>query len=309
MTSKSPVRSCQDIDETALSYAEIKALCAGNPLIAEKMTLDNDVSKLKLLKAEHQSQHYRLEDDLLTHFPEKIANIKERIAGIEADILSYNAEVEKLEALKTGDTTPFPSMTIGGTVYAEKEAAAKKLLELLVPTNVHIDSVIGEYMGFKMTLQTESFFGMSEKQFVLKLRGNMTYQTDLGKDAFGNITRINHTLSSLPDKLAGAKSVLEETLKQQAAAKEELQTPFSGEAELAAKEARLAELNAELNIDDRGSEGITMTVTNDEETEDFEEDEPQYAYGKRKPSILDNLKNYSSKNADLRGFGKGEQER
>jgi hypothetical protein len=104
MTSKSPVRSCQDIDETALSYAEIKALCAGNPLIAEKMTLDNDVSKLKLLKAEHQSQHYRLEDDLLTHFPEKIANIKERIAGIEADIVSYNAEVEKLEALKTGDT-------------------------------------------------------------------------------------------------------------------------------------------------------------------------------------------------------------
>jgi hypothetical protein len=176
--------------------------------------LDNDVSKLKLLKAEHQSKHYRLEDDLLTHFPEKIANIKERIAGIEANIVSYNTEVEKFEAFKIGDTTPFPTMTIGGTVYAEKEAASK----------------------------------------------------------------------------------------------EKLQMPFSGEAELAAKETPLAALNAELNIDDRGSEGITMTVTNDEENEEFGEGEPQYAYGKRKPSILDNLKNYSSKNADLRGFGKGEQE-
>jgi hypothetical protein len=275
MSSKSPVRSCEDVDETALSYAEIKALCAGNPLIAEKMNLDIDVAKLRMLKADHQSQHYRLEDDLLKRFPEQITSVKERITGIEKDVAMYGAEAAKLVSTQTGidgkiksaTTAAFAGMTINGVTHEEKEPAGKALLEACKTVTDKNDKPIGEYMGFKMSLRFDSF----NKQFQLYLRGSMTYQVDLSTDTFGNITRINNALNDLPKKLEGAKAQLETVLIQQEAAKVELAKPFMLGDELNEKEARLALLNAELNIDGNGG----MDVINDTDTrdEDFEPDE------------------------------------
>jgi len=251
MTSKTPLRCCEDVDETALSYAEIKALCAGNPLIAEKMNLDVEVAKLRLLKADYKSQHYKLEDDLLQHYPAQITAVKERIAGIEKDLILYTAEKEKLSNLQThtsGAVTasaPFAGMVIHGTTYTEKESAAKALLEACKEVKKDTDVPIGEYMGFKMSLTFESF-GQSIK---LHLRGAMTYEATLGTDALGNITRINNTLAGMPERLENVKAHLERLHEQQAAAKEELKKPFTLADQLAEKEARLALLNAELNIE------------------------------------------------------------
>jgi hypothetical protein len=271
MSSKSPVRSCEDVDETALSYAEIKALCAGNPLIAEKMNLDIEVAKLRMLKSEHQSQHYRLEDDLLKRFPEQITSVKERIAGIEKDISAYTAEAAKLVNIQTGidgnvtsaTTAAFAGMTINGATYAEKEPAGNALLEACKTVTDKTEKPIGEYMGFKMSLCYERFYN----QFHLCLRGSMTYQAELGTDAFGNITRINNVLSDLPKKLEGAKSNLDNILTQQEAAKDELAKPFALADELTEKEARLALLNAELNIDGNGG----LDVLNDTDTREESE--------------------------------------
>ena len=155
MPSKSPVRSCEDVDETALSYAEIKALCAGNPLIAEKMNLDVEVAKLRMLKADHQSQHCRLEDDLMKRYPEQIASVTERIAGIEKDIAMYAAISEKSMVIQTGmggaatATAKFAGMTVNGVEYAEKEPAAKALLEACKGVTDRMDKPVGEYMGSK----------------------------------------------------------------------------------------------------------------------------------------------------------------
>ena len=270
MSSKSPVRSCEDVDETALSYAEIKALCAGNPLIAEKMNLDNEVAKLRMLKAEHKSQHYRLEDDLLKRFPEQIKSVTERIAGIEKDITMYAAEKEKCVELQTGlggavsASTKFPGMVINGVAHAEKEPASKALLEACKEVKGrNTEYPVGEYMGFKMSLQYESF----GQQINLLMRGAMTYKIELGTDALGNITRINNALDKLPERLDGAKSTLENLNKQSEAAKVELSKPFEQEAELAEKEARLALLNADLNIDGDGG----MEILNDAESRDSDD--------------------------------------
>jgi hypothetical protein len=186
MSSKSPVRSCEDVDETALSYAEIKALCAGNPLIAEKMELDIEVAKLRMLKADHQSQHYRLEDSLLKTFPQQITSIKERISGIETDIAAYAVEKEKCtEVTMTGGaasvSSKFAGMTINGKHYTEKEPAAKALLESCKGVTDKADKPIGDYMGFKMSVRFDSF----SQQFSVLLRGQMTYAVDLGTDAGG----------------------------------------------------------------------------------------------------------------------------
>jgi hypothetical protein len=215
MSSKSPVRSCEDVDETALSYAEIKALCAGNPLIAEKMNLDNEVSRMRLLRSEYRSQHYRLEDSLLKHFPQQIASVTERIAGIEKDIAHYTAEKEKCFEVVTvnGSTSAsqkFPGMTTNGVTHAEKEPAGKALLECCKGVTDKSDKFVGEYMGFKMSVAFDSF----SKQFKLLLRGNLTYQLDLGTDAFGNITRINNALDDLPKRLEGQRSQLDNLHKQ-----------------------------------------------------------------------------------------------
>jgi hypothetical protein len=266
MSSKSPVRSCDDVDETALSYAEIKALCAGNPLIAEKMALDNDVAKLRMLKSEYKSQHYRLEDSLIKTYPQQIKAVTERIAGIEKDIAAYAAEKEKYVMVTTvgsaaSVTTKFPGMTINGVTHTEKEPAAKALLEACKGIKGRETELpVGEFMGFKLSLSYASF----GQTINLLMRGAMTYQTELGTDAFGNITRITNALDKLPERLEGQKSQLANYEKQVAAAKEELAKPFSMEEELQVKEARLALLNADLNIDGDGG----LDVLNDPENRD-----------------------------------------
>jgi hypothetical protein len=264
MSSKSPVRSCDDCDETALSYAEIKALCAGNPLIAEKMALDNDVAKLRMLKSEYRSQRYRLEDSLIKTYPQQIKAAKERIAGIEADIAAYTAEKEKCTEITMTNgaasvTTKFPGMVINGVTHTEKEPAAKALLEACKGIKGRETELpVGEFMGFKLSLSYASF----GQTINLMMRGAMTYQTELGADAFGNIARITNALDKLPERLDGQKSQLANYEKQVLAAKEELAKPFSMEEELQTKEARLALLNADLNIDGDGD----MDVLNDPET-------------------------------------------
>jgi hypothetical protein len=320
MSSKSPVRSCDDVDETALSYSEIKAVCAGNPLIAEKMALDNDVAKLRMLRAEHRSQHYRLEDSLLKTFPQQIKSVTERIDGAEKDIAAYAAQKELCHDMKLADgaasaSARFPGMVVNGVAHAEKEPAGKALLEACKGATDKSERAIGEYMGFKMSLSFDSF----SKQFKLWLRGNLTYQLDLGTDAFGNITRINNALDDLPKRLDGMRSQLADCNKQMAAAKEELAMPFPQEAELADKEARLALLNADLNIDGDGG----FDVLNDDENrgepdggqrhrgdtrddnsygdEQDECDDPlprADAYGrtaKSAPSFLDNIRSMGSR--------------
>jgi hypothetical protein len=266
MSSKSPVRSCDDVDETALSYAEIKALCAGNPLIAEKMALDNDVAKLRMLKSEYKSQHYRLEDSLIKTYPQQIKAVTERIAGIEKDIAAYAAEKEKCTQVTMAGgaasvETKFPGMIINGVAYTEKEPAAKALLEACKGIKGRETELpVGEFMGFRLSLSYASF----GQTINLLMRGTMTYQTELGTDAFGNITRITNALDKLPERLQGSREQLANYEKQVAAAKEELAKPFSLEDELQAKEARLALLNADLNIDGDGD----MDVLNDPDNRD-----------------------------------------
>jgi len=324
MSSKSPVRSCEDVDETALSYAEIKALCAGNPLIAEKMNLDNEVAKLRMLKSEHQSQHYRLEDGLLKQFPEQITSVKERIAGIEKDIAIYTAQKGKCVEVQTGDTgsalvsAQFPGMTVDGTAYSEKEPAAKALLEACKGVKGrNTDVFIGEYMDFKMSLRYESF----GSQINLLLRGAMTYQIELGTDALGNLTRLSHALDKLPERLEGAQLQLDNLNKQVEAAKLELAKPFEQEPELQEKEARLALLNADLNIDGDGGLDVVNDTENrnapgndfsdEPEDDSYDEDRPditrsgihfgynrepdrEAASAKAKPSILDGIRSFDS---------------
>jgi len=321
MTSKSPVRSCEDVDETALSYAEIKALCAGNPLIAEKMNLDIEVTKLRMLKSEHQSLQHRLEDDLMTNFPKKITAVTERINGIERDAKAYSEVKAKYTDMRivSGNasvTSKFAGMTINNITYNEKEPAAKALLEACKGLTGRDEKWIqGEYMGFELSLQ---YAGGFDKQVNLLLRRILTYKVDLGTDAFGNITRINNALDSLPDRLDGAKDELANIQKQQDAAKLEIEKPFALSDELAEKEARLAMLNAELNIDGEGYFDIVSNSderdSDDEKREDIieenyddyeSEDEEVYDYNYSrtpqlvpaksvKPSIIDGLRDYES---------------
>ena len=177
MSSKSPVRSCDDVDETALSYAEIKALCAGNPLIAEKMALDNDVAKLRMLKSEYRSQHFRLEDSLLMTFPQQIVSVTERIAGIEQDIAAYSTVKEKHTEVTTANgaasaTVRFPGMTINGVAHIEKEPAAKALLEACKTVKGREAMDVGEYCGFQMSVTFDSF----NTAYNLTLKGAISYQ-------------------------------------------------------------------------------------------------------------------------------------
>ena len=272
MSSKSPMRSCEDVDETSLSYAEIKALCAGNPLIAEKMALDNDVAKLRMLKSEYQNQRYRLEDSLLKRYPERITSVTERIAGIEKDIAMYNKIKEKSVDVQksltsTAISAKFPGMIINDVTYNEKEPAAKALLESCKGIkDKNTEMPLGEFMGFKTSLKYEPF----GQQINLLLRGAITYQVELGTDALGNITRINNNLDKLPERLESAKLQLENINKQVEAAKFEICKPFEQETELQEKEARLALLNSDLNIDGDGGFDV-MNDTENLDAEDFVE--------------------------------------
>jgi N12 class adenine-specific DNA methylase len=237
MTSKSPVRSCEDIDETALSYAEIKALCAGDERIKEKMDLDIDVSKLRLLKASHQSQQYRLEDNLLKYFPEQIERNKGFIAGLEADMKTLAEHPHPKDG--------FVGMVVRGDTLTDKDNAGAAILEACKEVKGIDPLEIGSYRGFTMSLSVENF----AKDFILTLKGQMTHRVTLGTDARGNLTRIDNALAAMPERLKNVHSQLDNLYSQMAAAKSEIGKPFPQEAELQEKSARLAELNALLDID------------------------------------------------------------
>ena len=238
MTSKSPVRSCDDVDEQALSYAEIKALCAGNPLIREKMDLDVDVAKLKVLRADYQSKHFRLEDQLLKYFPAEIEAQQSRNKGFEADIQTVEAHPLPEEG--------FVGIELAGKHYAEKADAGEALLALCKEIKSTDGIPIGSYRGFQMELSYNTF----EKQFQITLKGEMSHRVSLGTDARGNLTRLDNALAGIPGRLERGREQLENLRNQQAAAQVELTKPFPQEAELAEKSARLAELDAALSMED-----------------------------------------------------------
>ncbi|WP_410795780.1 helicase-related protein [Paenibacillus sp. J5C2022] len=250
MTSKSPVRSAEDIDETALSYAEVKALATGNPYIKEKMDLDIQVSKLKLLKANHLSQRYALEDRLLKLLPQQIKSTAERIEGYEQDVAMYVRA--KATVQENADESNFPGMVIKDFTYTERTAAGEALLDACKGMTSPDPQAVGSYLGFSLWLSFDSF----HKEYKVMLRGALSHTTTLGADAGGNITRINNTLSDLPAKLEHAREQLVTLQKQMGTAKEQIETPFEKEQELQTKTARLSELNALLNMDKRENEGV-----------------------------------------------------
>ena len=239
MTSKSPVRSCEDIDEAALSYAEIKALCAGDERIREKMDLDVDVARLRLMKANHQSQQYRLEDNILRHFPAQIEENKGFLSGLEADMRTLEAHPHPKDG--------FAGMEVKGDLLTDKDNAGAAILEAFKDAKGLEPVPIGSYRGFSMSLTVENF----GKDFILTLKGRMSHRVELGKDARGNLVRIDNALAQMPERYKTVQGRLENVQAQLATAKAELGKPFPQEAELKEKSARLAELNAELNIDDQ----------------------------------------------------------
>ena len=255
MTSKSPMRSCDDIDEQALSYAEIKALCAGDPRIREKMDLDVQVAKLKVLRGDFQNQKYRLEDKLLKTFPEEIQKQKTRIAALQQD--------SQIAAAYPQDKENFCGMTIKGMVYDDKKAAGERLLLARQEMPNADMMLLGTYRGFELNIRFDSF--KNEHQAVL--RAELSYPVSLGDDARGNITRLDNAIDNFADRIADAENALQNLEQQKQAAEVEVAKPFAQEEELAEKSARLAELNALLNIDrDRSSSQDTPEETEETET-------------------------------------------
>ena len=288
MTSKSPVRSCDDVDEQALSYAEIKALCAGNPLIREKMDLDVEVARLKVLKADHQSQQYRLEDKLLKVFPADIERNKGYIAGFQKDLETLAAHPLPKE--------DFVGMEVKGRRFTDKEQAGEAILAACKEYKGGDAAIpIGSYRGFAMELTYDSF----RKDFEIILKGSMSHRSTLGTDARGNITRLDNCLAAMPDRLQKVQDTLDNLYKQQAAAKEEVGKPFPQEAELREKSARLAELDAALNMDERD---VPVEAADAGEVFDVVAvAETRTAYGKEeKPSVLAQLKEKAEQAAEYR---------
>ena len=276
MTSKSPVRSCDDVDEQALSYAEIKALCAGNPLIKEKMDLDVQVAKLKVLKADHQSQKFRLQDKLLTKFPADIQETNAHIAGLKADA--------QLAAAHPQGKEEFCGMTIKGVTYDEKKTAGERLVLACSELPNAEEKVIGSYRGFELSLRFDAF--RTEYQALLK--GQRKYTIPLGTDPLGNIIRLDNSLNNFPEHINSAENELATLHQQQAAAQIEMEKPFPQEKELAEKSARLAELNAQLDVDEKSHEP--------EQDEEEPEDTP------RRPSVLAALEEKSDKPEPVKPF-------
>ena len=255
MTSKSPMRSCDDIDEQALSYAEVKALCAGDPRIREKMDLDVQVAKLKVLRGDFQNQKYRLEDKLLKTFPEEIQKQKTRIAALQQD--------SQIAATHPQDKENFCGMTIKGMVYDDKKAAGERLLLARQEMPNADMMLLGTYRGFELNIRFDSF--KNEHQAVL--RAELSYPVSLGDDARGNITRLDNAIDNFADRIADAENALQNLEQQKQAAEVEVAKPFAQEEELAEKSARLAELNALLNIDrDRSSSQDAPEETEETET-------------------------------------------
>jgi len=276
MTSKSPVRSCEDVDEQALSYAEIKALCAGNPLIKEKMDLDVQVAKLKVLKADHQSQKFRLQDKLLTKFPADIRETNAYIAGVKADAQLAAAHPQVQEG--------FCGMTIKGVTYDEKKTAGERLVLACSELPNAEEKVIGSYRGFELSLRFDTF--RSEYQAILK--GERRYPVALGTDPLGNIIRLDNSLNNFPERINSAENELATLHQQQAAAQIEVEKPFPQEEELAEKSARLAELNAQLDVDEKSHEP--------------EQDEEEQENVSRRPSVLAALEEKSDKPEPVKPF-------
>ena len=261
MTSKSPVRSCDDVDETALSFAEIKALCAGDPRIKERMDLDVEVSRLKLMKADHQSKQYRLEDQLLKYFPEEIEKHKGFIKGFESDLEVLAAHPHPEDG--------FAGMEIRGDLLTDKENAGAALLDACKEVKTSDPVQIGSYRGYAMSVE----FSAWKQEYTLLLKGQMTHRATLGTDPRGNLTRIDNALAQMPQRLEAAKAQLDNLYQQQAAAKEEVGKPFLYEEELKNKNARLVELDTLLNIDGKGPAHAEAVVAKS-----------------TRPSVLDHLK-------------------
>ena len=291
MTSKSPVRACEDVDDTALSYAEIKALATGNPYIKEKMDLDVQVSKLKLLKANHTSQIYRLESDIAKNYPVQISALKERIAGMQSDV-----SVVKNVDLQDNDSF---SMNIGNVAYTDKKEAG----EAMIAAGAGLKAVttggkVGEYHGFTLSAS----YNLFANSFELTIKGKCSYKIEIGKDPLGNIQRIHNALSSIDKKLAESEQKLETVQQQLATAQEEVKKPFPKEMELNEKMERLSELNALLNMDEKGNETILADEdigtekipdrdsSRKEEVRDTDRNLQETADKVHKPSILERLK-------------------
>ena len=314
MTSKSPVRSCEDVDEAALSYAEIKALCAGDPRIKERMELDVDVSKLRIMKAAHQSKQYEMEDNLMKHFPEQIKQYQGYIEGLNADMKTLAehphptiikeiaapapaAEGQAEGAEPAEPAAPavvarevsqgFAGMVIKGTVFEDREAAGAALIEVCKGIKDTTPVEIGSYRGFSMSVSMPFF------KHELLLKGEMTHKTDLGQDPRGNLVRIDNALAGMPERLVAVKAQLDNLFAQQAAAKEEVGKPFPQEDELRQKSARLAELDSLLNID--GGHG--------------QEQEEQAIAKSTRPSLLEGLKRPAQPGPDTGRNRKPYQER
>ena len=281
MTSKSPVRACEDVDDTALSYAEIKALATGNEYIKEKMDLDVQVSKLKLLKANHTSQIYRLESDIAKRYPVQITALKEKIAGMRVD-----ADVVKGIDLQDNDHF---AMTVGGKLYTDKKEAGVALLSAASGLkSVKSAGQIGEYHGFALS----SEYNFLSNTYTMTIKGKCSYKIEFGKDTLGNIQRIHNALSAIGKKLADTEQNLETVQQQLKTAQEEVQKPFPKEAELSEKMERLAELNAMLNMDEKGGENLLADegIGENPEVNVPEERQDRIADSVHKTSILERLK-------------------
>ena len=291
MTSKSPVRACEDVDDTALSYAEIKALATGNPYIKEKMDLDVQVSKLKLLKANHTSQIYRLESDIAKNYPVQISALKERIAGMQSDV-----SVVKNVDLQDNDSF---SMNIGNVAYTDKKEAGEAMIAACAGLKaVTTGGKVGEYHGFTLSAS----YNLFANSFELTIKGKCSYKIEIGKDPLGNIQRIHNALSSIDKKLAESEQKLETVQQQLATAQEEVKKPFPKEMELNEKMERLSELNALLNMDEKGNETILADEdigtekipdrdsSRKEEVRDTDRNLQETADKVHKPSILERLK-------------------
>ena len=254
MTSRTPVRSAEDVDEKALSYAEIKALAAGNPLILEKTQLDTDVAKLKLLKQSYLSEIYRLEDMIVKYYPNRIKELEDKVLGIEKDLnlVKNNTNIENEEK--------FSPMTLKGKQYNKKEMAGKAILEICKTKENSELEEIGEYRGMKLELQ----INVAKQEFELFLKGNSEYKISLGNDIYGNITRIDNALSNIGKELEENKNELENTKKQFENAKIDVKIPFDKENELKEKSTRLDRVNALLKLDEKES----IIMEDDEKSED-----------------------------------------
>ncbi len=293
MTSKSPVRACEDVDDTALSYAEIKALATGNEYIKEKMDLDVQVSKLKLLKANHTSQIYRLESDIAKRYPVQITALKEKIAGMRVD-----ADVVKGIDLQDNDHF---AMTVGGKLYTDKKEAGVALISAASGLkSVKSAGQIGEYHGFALS----SEYNFLSNTYTMTIKGKCSYKIEFGRDTLGNIQRIfgrdtlgniqriHNALSAIEKKLADTEQNLETVQQQLKTAQEEVQKPFPKEAELSEKMKRLAELNAMLNMDEKGGENLLADegIGENPEVNVPEERQDRIADSVHKTSVLERLK-------------------